>query len=631
MPTGYTGKILFVDLTSGVIKEQNLPEKIYRQFIGGTGLGIRVLYERMKPQTDPLGPDNMLGFVPGLLTGNPVQGCGRFLVVTKSPLTGTWTESNSGGTLGPELKAAGFDGVFFSGASPAPVYLVIKDGQANLADASHLWGKDTYETDDLLHQELGDDKFKISCIGPAGEKKSLLAGIVNEKGRIAGRGGVGAVMGSKNLKALAVKAGSASSGVSRSSANYPEGFMESRRKFTELIKANRLFKSLTKSGTSGGYAFLVKLGDSPLKNWGLSGMPAMPSAINLDGPNTDKYKVSDYTCYACPVRCGAILKQEEGPFAIPEEVHRPEYETLAGFGGMLLNDNLESVIKANDLCNRYGIDTIGTGGTIALAMECYEKGLINKDDTGGLDLTWGNTDAIAALVEQMCKREGFGAVLADGAGQAAARIGKGADQYAIAVRGKSLPYHDPRLSGPLGTAFIADANPAHHVDCHITERLEHGAKVGDDPALQVAPQPFEAFDKKGPIYALGFTYSSLVNAAGLCGLYTSKNAPPNVAELVAGVTGWDFGWEEALKAGRRILTLRQAFNAREGLTPDMFQLPKRIKEEPLAGPHANVKIDYAALKEGYLVAMGWDVKTGKPNQSTLAELDLTELTADLSA
>jgi aldehyde:ferredoxin oxidoreductase len=546
--------------------------------------------------------------------------------VTKSPLTGAWSESNAGGTFGPEIKAAGYDAVFFSGISPRPVYLLISGGNAELRDASGLWGKDTYETEECIQREIGDRKLKVACIGPAGEAKSFLAGIVNEKGRIAARGGAGAVMGSKNLKGIAVRGGRHKIGIA-----HRDTLKEAQARFLSVIRASDFAKGLTAAGTGSALSFLVSIGDSPVKNWRLTGTDSMPTAAKLDSANMDKYKKSAYACQACPIRCGAIIEQREGPFAIPGEAHRPEYESIAALGSLLVNDNLEAVIKANDICNRYGIDTISTGTAIAFAIECCENGLITRENTDGMELTWGNADAIVALIERIAKREGFGALLADGPTIAAERIGKGSEKYAVAVRGKGLPFHDPRMSPAGGTAFIADANPGHHMNNQITGMLENGTPIGSAPALQ-APKmdAFTDFDKKGPIYAIGFAYHQLLDDAGMCALYTVNTKPPELAELISAVTGWDFGWDEALKAGRRVLTLRQAFNAREGITPDQFDLPKRIKEEPLpVNSGAPPKIDYRALKEGYFEAMGWDSKTGLPSEKTLADLGLANLTRDL--
>jgi len=612
IPSCYAGKVLWVDLTEGRLTEERPSEEVYREFIGGNGLGVRILYERMRSRIDPLGPENILGFVVGGLTGTPAPGSGRHMLVTKSPLTGTWAESNSGGTFGPELKTAGYDAVFFSGISSKPVYLLIKDGAAKLENASEFWGKDTYETQDLLQQSFPGSELKIACIGPSGEAMSLLSGIVSERGRIAARNGVGAVMGSKKLKAIAIKGG-----VQDIAVADPEIFDVALQRFLAIIKNNEYAKGLTAAGTGSNISFLVSIGDAPLKNWRLSGLDALPSVTNLDGGNMDKYKVGSYGCYACPISCGAIIRQKDGPFAIKDEMHRPEYQSLAALGGMLMNDNLEAVIKANDICNRCGIDTVGVGGTIAMAMECYENGLIGREDTDGIELTWGNAEAIVNMVEKVGRREGFGAVLADGTQKAVERIGKGAEKYAMAIRGKSLANHDPRMSPSLGTANIADANPAHHMDSQITGMLSEGAPIGTDPALQASKlNPFAS-------YAIGSAYHQLLNASGLCSLYTVATTPPPVAELIAGATGWDFEWQEALKAGRRILTLRQAFNAREGLTPDQFELPKRIT--------STAKFDYTALRDGYFSEMKWDVKSGKPTKEALTDLGLAALTADLKA
>jgi aldehyde:ferredoxin oxidoreductase len=623
---GYAGKILFVDLSRQSIKEETLPENVYRAFIGGYGLGVRVLYEHMKPRVDPLSGENMLGFVAGALTGTTVPGSGRYGVVTKSPLTGTWTEANSGGTLGPELKTAGYDAIFFSGVASVPVYLLIRNGKAELKDASGLWGKDTNQTDDALLNEIGDSRLKVACIGPAGEAMSLLAGIVNEKGRIAARGGVGAVMGSKRLKAVAIRGGTTKIPVASR-----EKLKQAQEKYLSILKSSEFAKGLTAAGTGGALSFLVSIGDSPVKNWRLTGTESMPTANRLDSANMDKYKKSAYGCQACPIRCGAIIEQKDGPFAIAGEMHRPEYESLAALGTLLVNDNLEAVIKANDICNRYGIDTIATGTAIAFAMECFENKLIDTSYTDGIDLTWGNAGAVVALTEKIAKRDGFGAILADGATRAAERIGKGSEKYSMAIRGKGMPFHDPRMSPAGGTAFIADANPGQHMNSQITGMLENGAPIGLDPALQVPKvNPFSDFDKKGTHYAIGAAYQQLLDDAGMCALYAVNTAPPALAELISHVTGWDLGWEEALKAGRRVLTLRQAFNAREGITPDQIDLPRRIKEEPLSIKGAPPKIDFQALKDGFFDAMGWDIKTGIPSKEILAELDLTELTKDLA-
>ncbi len=623
MPGGYTGKILFVDLTTGAIKEESPSESVYRDFIGGIGLGVRILYERMKPKANPVGPDNILGFVTGPLTATPTPGSGRITVVTKSPLTGTWAESNAGGSLGPELKAAGYDAIFFSGIAPKPVYLLLAGGKAELKDASYLWGKNTSETEDILKHELGESKAVIACIGPAGELGSLISGIVTDKGRIAARSGVGVVMGSKRLKAVVMR------GRGKVSVAQPEKLKSVRNDFLKNIKSSGFQQGLSKVGTGGGLSFLVSIGDSPIRNWQTSGLEAMPTCTNLDGANMDKYKLRDYGCHACPVRCGAIVEVKEGPFATEGETHRPEYETLAALGSFCLTDNVESVIRANEICNLYGLDTIAAGAAVAFAMECYENGLIGKEETDGVELTWGNAEAMIAVLEKLGRREGFGAILADGVEKAAERIGKGSEKYAMHVHGQGLPYHDPRNNPCRGTSYIADANPGRHMDSEGTTVLEHGGSLGADPALRTPKlDVYGDFQSKGPMYAIGAEFYQLLSSSGLCALLMIDNVVP-VSELIAAVTGWDFSWTEGLEVGRRILTLRQAFNAREGLLPADFKLPRRVMNPASVGAAAGVEIDFDSLRNSYFAAMGWDIKSGKPSHQALIDSGLDKLAADL--
>lgn len=622
MAYGYAGKLLFVDLTNGTMIEESPDDAFYRSCIGGIGMGARVLLERIQGNVDALGPENMLGFTTGPLTATGVYGGGRFTVVTKSPLTGGWADSNSGGSVGPELKWAGYDGVFFSGISEKPVVLVVEDGKARLIEAGHLWGKDTYETDDALQAELGGDgTWKISCIGPAGEQQSLLAGIVNEKGRIAARSGVGAVMGSKKLKAVAVRAGTKG----RLPVADAEALKEVHKGYSEAIKNSPFHQGLTAAGTGGGTSFLLSIGDCPTANWATTGTESLPTCNNLDSANMDVYKLKPYACHACSIRCGAIIQVKEGPFATEDEMHRPEYETLAAFGPLCRNDNLEAVIKANEICNRVGIDTISAGGTVAFAIECYENGLITSADTGGLELNWGDAAAIVEMTRQMAHREGFGAVLADGSKKAAERIGKGSEQYAMNVGGRELPLHDPRMAPAQGTIYMCDSQPANHMNYVAAVTLEQGAPLGPDPALQSdATELFGDWDKKGELYARGNAYYQLLSSAGLCNLYAHFYAPP-IVELLGPVTGWDMDWEEGLEIGRRILTMRQIFNVRQGVKPDAFRLPKRFEAALSAGPAAGQSIPFEDLKASYFAAMGWDVQTGKPDAATVERLGVTSL------
>lgn len=625
MPNGYAGKLLFVDLTEGTIRTESPGEETCRKYLGGTGLGVRILYERMKPGADPLGAENVLGFVTGPLTGTGVPGGGRYTVVAKSPVTGAWADSNSGGFWGPELKWAGYDGVFFSGISPLPVYLWIQEDRAELREASHLWGKNTREADVILQKELGSPLPRVVCIGPAGETCSLMAGIVNERGRIAAKGGVGAVMGSKRLKAIAVRGDRKR----KIPVADPGKLRLVQKEFIKDLQASPFHQRLTASGTGGGTSFLLSIGDCPTRNWNATGTNAMTTCDRLNSGNMDKYKLQSYGCDACTVRCGALIQVKEGPFATNEVMHRPEYETLAALGALCLNDNVESVIKANEICNLYGLDTIAVGGAIAFAMECYEKGLITKRETDGIELKWGSGDAVVALTEKIAERQGIGDVLADGVKKGAERIGRGSEELAVHVGGHRLPYHDPRVSPSLGLHYIADAQPACHMGHQGASLLAQGRGLGADPLLQPPRVDYYGdYDKKGEMHARGLAYFQILSSSGLCALYTI-GFPVPVVELLAPVTGWDIGWEEGIQTGRRILTLRQAFNARDGVLPGTFKLPKRFLEPLTVGPAAGRTIDFETMKKDYFRAMAWDLATGKPAPESLADLGLAELIKDL--
>jgi len=622
MKGGYCGKILFVDLSDKKIEEVKPSEETYRKFIGGTGLGARFLYEKMKPGKDPLGDENILGFVTGPLTGTSTPGSGRFTVVCKSPLTNAWADSNSGGYWGPELKYAGYDAVFIKGSSKGPVSLRILEGKAELRDASHLWGKNTREAEEMLKKEIGDEKVKVACIGPAAELKSLISGVVNENGRIAARSGVGAVMGSKRLKAVVVR------GKDKVPVAHPEKLLDVQKNYFKLFKNSDFQQRLSAHGTGGGLSFLVSIGDSPVRNWTRHGTEAMPTCTKLDSMNMEPFKLRRYGCHSCVVRCGAIVRVEKGEFATEEETHRPEYETLASLGTNCSNDNIEAVIRANEICNLYGVDTIAVGNLIAFAMECYEKGLIGKKETDGLDLSWGNAEAIVSLTEKIARREGIGALLADGPRVAAGRIGRGVEKWAMHVCGQALPYHDPRVSPAQGTGYFTDANPGRHVESSGTQTLEHGGTLGNDPVLSTPTlDRYGDYSRKGPMLSLGAQFFQFYSSAGLCGLLLLGSTVP-AAEYVAAVTGWEMDWSEALRAGQRILTLRQAFNAREGIVPDDFYLPERLLPSLEVGVSAGQKIDFETMKASYFTTMGWDRRSGKPYPATWRELGLDELELD---
>lgn len=619
---GYMNRVLFVDLTDGSIRDDMLPEGVYRGFIGGSGLGANILYNHMRPDTDPLGPENVLGFVTGPLTGTAVPMSGRFVVVGKSPLTGTIGDANSGGYFGPALKAAGYDAVFFTGISPQPVYLLIQEGKTEIRGASHLWGKDTAETEEMLYEELGDRSFRIACIGPAGERLSFISSVITDKGRAAGRSGLGAVMGAKRLKAIAVKG-------TREVPVAKKGMLaELRKDFLQKLKTSPFIASLGKYGTAGDLSTFVVKGDANIKNWNLIGEEAMPGHSQISDENIVRYQVKKYTCAGCPVACGGIVRVADGPYRVAEG-HKPEYESVGAFGPQCFNENVESIIKANDICNRYGVDTISAGLVVAFAMECYERGVIGKKELGDIELTWGNAPAIIAVLNMMVRREGFGDVLADGVKRAAERIGHGAEEWAIHIGGQEPAIRDPRLYPARGTAYLVDPTPGRHTTGSPMVVVERGGILGPAPVLQTPKlEIYGDYYRKGPMYALALDYWQLFNSSGVCEFAMFTGALP-LAEFISAVTGWDFSTAEGLTAGRRIQTVRQAFNVRQGILPQHISLPKRIAEAATMGPFAGINIDFDVLKAGYFAAMGWDLQTGKPYRRALIDLGLDGVADDL--
>jgi len=621
MARGYMEKILFVDLARREVHAEELSERLRRQFIGGYGLGARIIYGRQRPGIDPLGPENILGFVTGPLTGTPVPFGTRYAVVVgKSPLTGGWGDSNSGGDFGSFLKFSGYDGIFFTGVSEEPVFLFIKDGEAELRDASHLWGKDIYQTEKLLKLDLGNE-IKVAAIGPAGERLSLISSIINDKTRAAARSGVGAVMGSKKLKAIALKGSQKIEVPNRDTIN------QLRKKYIAMVKGPvaDLFRTY---GTAGSLASAVRRGDCPVKNWSGVGSIDFPNADLISDVSVINLMDKRSGCYRCPLVCSGYMKAGT-EYKYARGVKKPEYETLGAFGPLCLNDNLESIIAANDICNRYGLDTISTGATIAFAMECYENGIITKRDTDGIDLDWGNHKAIVHMTEKIAKREGFGNVLADGVRKAAERIGQGAEAYAIHCHGQEPPMHDPKFAPSYATSYQSDPTPGRH--------MQRGLSVIEGepwaPGLRLPPLDKYIYEGKGKYERILRNESHLINAAGMCFFAHYVLPWGSVRKFISAVTGWDFTPMEFRDIAERIAAIRQAFNLREGLSPKDFKLPGRmIGKPPLKkGPTANITVDADTLCREYYLAMRWDPVSGKPDKKRLLELQLDDVAADLWA
>jgi aldehyde:ferredoxin oxidoreductase len=611
MVKGYMGKILFVDLASGVCQEEALSESLCRDFMGGYGISARIMYERMKPGVDPLGPDNMLGFMTGPLTGTPAMCSGRFVVVGKSPLTGTWGDANCGGDFGPNLKFAGYDGVFFTGASSRPVYLYIENGKAELRDATQLWGKDCLDTEDMLKSSHGKET-SVACIGPSGEKLSLIACVINEQGRAAGRSGLGAVMGAKKLKALAVKGNMKVPIADEATAN------QLRRKWVKELKGDGI--TFRDFGTCGITESSAMSGDSPVKNWAGAGPIDFPNAIRISDDNVIAEQERKYGCWQCPIRCGGHMKAKPGRARV---CHKPEYETLALSGTLCLNDDLESIIRFNDICNAYGIDTISAGSTVAFAIECYENGILTKEDVG-MELRWSDSDMVVALAEKIVKREGIGDVLADGVRKAAEKIGKGAEQFAIHAQGEELPAHDPRFVPALGVTYRMDATPGRHT------QGGRGWIQGCDFLKDPREDKYD-YTNTGELQKKATNMVHVVNSSGIC-IFAYIGYPTQfIPEFLTAVTGEEHTIDTCFNIGERIANMRHLFNLREGLNPLKFTFNQRALGKPplKEGPVANVTLDDDTMVREYLEAMDWDTATTRPSPKKLQGLGLSQLVKDL--
>jgi aldehyde:ferredoxin oxidoreductase len=611
------GRVLFVDLSEGRTWSEEPDEAIYRDFLGGYGFGARMLYSRQKPGLDPLGPEAILGFCTGVLCGTTAITPNRWTVVGKSPLTGGWGDSNCGGYWGPMIKAAGYDAVFVTGASEKPVYILVDEGKAEIRDASDLWGVDALETELMLRQRY--PKSQSAVIGPAAEKLSLMSGVVNDEGRIAARSGLGAVMGAKRIKAIVAR------GTAPLPIADPARAAEVRKRYVREMAENPKVKYFTKYGTINHTASSAFGGDSPVRNWDGSGLQDFPQAELISDDNMLKYEYKKYACWRCTIACGGHYKTDDPEYAV-EKTHKPEYETSALWGNNLLNDNVHSLMKANDLCNRYGLDTISTASVIGFALDCYENGMLTKADTDGLELTWGNTAAIMALADKIGKREGIGDVLADGVMRAAERIGKGSEKLAVHVGGQEPPAHDPRFAPSWGMIYAADPTPARHTQISYWV-IENGASI---PGIEVPKIEKYEYSGKGPHNAYLNNLGQAMFAAGICMFAFTRVSFEHWTETISAVTGEETTTEMLDRAGARIAAIRLAFGLREGVNPLQYHYSGRAYGYPPMeiGPLAGVVVDVDTLRREFYEARGWDPDTGIPRRETLEDLGLHDVAED---
>lgn len=618
---GNWNRILFVDLGSGDIGVECPGDLLYRRYLGGNGLGARVIYSRQAPGVEPLSAENILGFTTGTPVGAPVVGACRFIVCGKSPLTGTWGDANCGGYFGPALKQAGVDAVFFTGAAPRPVVLHVEDGRAEVREASHLWGRGTYETERALKAEYGEEAAVVS-IGPAGEKLSRIAGVIHDRGRAAARSGLGAVMGAKRLKAI-VACGTLSVPVA------DEARLRSiRNRCLAELKEDASIPAFRMYGTISHVASSAFSGDSPVKNWAGVAAEQFPTTNAISDDRVLKYEIKSYGCYRCPIACGGIYRVEDGPYAV-EATQKPEYETCGMFGNSLLNDNIESIIRANYLCNDYGLDTISTGSTIAFATECFESGLLTKDDTGGLELGWGRHEAIVRLTEMIGRREGIGELLGEGSLRAALQIGGPATEFAIHAGGQEIAAHDPRFAPTFAVNSVADATPGRHTQMGLA-LVELGARL---KGIDVPSLDKHRIEGKGELNARLLDVMQAVYSAGVCAFIYQKLPVTVWPEVLQAVTGWQYTWDELLRTGARVAAIRQAFNVREGISVASVPISDRaIGRPPMrSGPLKGVSIDVETQRRELYKARGWHEETGVPLRETLLRLELDDVAGDLHA
>jgi aldehyde:ferredoxin oxidoreductase len=609
---GYAGRILRVNLTSGVITTEEPQPGFYRQYVGGRGFIVHTLLREVPAGADPLGPENRLVFAAGPITGVPLAGAGRNSVGAKSPLTGGYGEAEVGGYWGAELKHAGFDAIIVEGVAEKPVYLWVHDGQAELRDAAHLWGLDVADTHRRLGEELGDRRVRTAIIGPAGEKLVRFASVINDIAHTAGRTGTGAVMGSKNLKAIAAR------GRQSVPLADPAGVRALNEWYAEGIKSG---EHATQYGTGIGMLGGSLSGNLPTRNFQDGGFPPVEK---IDAQALcDAYGIGMDTCYACPRRCKKVIKIDE-PWSVDPVYGGPEYETLGAFGSNCYVDDVRAIAKAHELCNRYGMDTLSCGGTIAFAMECFEKGLLTLEDTEGLDLSFGNAAAMVEMVERIARRQGLGDLLAEGSRIASQRIGRGAQEAAIHVKGLEVPMHEPRLKQGLGLHYSVHATGADHMSgVHDTGYSQPGRGLGEVEALGIIePIPAGLGPSKVRLTYTAGLWRQLSNHLGFCVFIRFSAAQQQ--EALSAITGWKTSFWELMKAAERGMALMRIFNLREGFTSADDQLPKRFFTPQPTGGLAGVVVDpeeLARAQKLYYGMLGWD-EDGVPTEARLAELGI---------
>ncbi|NPV55126.1 MAG: aldehyde ferredoxin oxidoreductase family protein [Anaerolineae bacterium] len=628
VPTCYNGKILHVDLTHLKFWVEEPGEGFYRTYGGGSAMGMYYILKEAPKGVDPLAPENILTLMVGTATGLPISGQSRMCANARSPLTGAIGDSQVGGFFPAKMKDAGYDGIVLRGKAPRPVYLWINDGVVEFREAGHLWGKTTGEVEDLIKQELDDPKVEVAQVGPAGEQGVRFAAIVNMCNRANGRTGMGAVMGSKNLKAVVVQ------GKKKIKAHDQAAITRMFREGTRRIPDTPAIQFMSEFGTTGDVAGQNGGGALPTRNFNEGQFEGFET-ISGEWMN-DNILVERDTCYSCTVHCKPVVKTAYQGREVLPRFGGPEYETTATFGSYCAIDDMNAVALANQLCNQYGMDTISCGATISFAMECFEKGIIGLEDTGGLDLRYGNSDTMLQLVEMIGKREGFGDLLAEGSARAAEKIGRGSEACLIVAKSQEAPAHMPQAKRIMGLLYAVNPFGADHMSAEHDPFYEVGSQ--DDIAATrmhqlglLTPQPpGKVTPEKARMVAMTQKFFSANETYCLCsfvwGVGWQLYGPEEMAQMLSAASGWDITLDEVLKVGERRIVMMRMFNAREGFTRADDSLSHKFFL-PLQGTGDNAGVHYTheefeAFKDAYYRHMGWDVVTGAPTAEKLVELGL---------
>ncbi len=605
---GYMGKILVVDLTKKELKDELLNEQYARDFIGAGGIACRYLADLTTDKTDPLGPDNPLIFMAGLLTGAGGPSFSRWVVAARSPYTTFYGDANGAAHFGSELRFSGYDGIIVKGQSDKPVYLFIKDGKAELKDASSLWGKNTYQTIEDIRKEYDDQRIRVACIGQAGENKVLFANIMTEDGHCAGRAGMGCVMGTKKLKAIAVR------GKAKIPMQDPEKFREYARGAMEEVKSGFVTTIMHDTGTSGWVDSGIAYGDTPTKYYTIA---TMPEATDISGvTQAEKFQVGNTACFGCPIGCRKVLHIKEGPFQTEKPTEGPEYETLIAWGPQLMIADMGAINHFNELVNGYGFDSISSGSSAAFAFYLYEKGVITSKDTGGLELKWGDIDVTLKLIDLIARNEGFGKIIQEGTKRMAERYNRPGE--AMQVKGLEFPMHDPRAYCCMGLAYATSNRGADHnkSDAYLVENGMGNPDLGLNPGDRWG-------DDKAPMVVLSQDWRSLTDALGIC--HFAMMSTQSIVDMINASTGWGVDQETILKAGERIFQMMRAMTCRFGVTPKDDELPEiALRPIPDGGQEGNVP-NMAKMLPEYYEIRDWDKASGKPSKDRMEKLGIGAL------